>query len=90
MFCQNCGTKNEDGSLFCENCGAKLEVAVSVKAPLTGEAPVTPNTPVTGSVAPKLPNDTFEEEKPKKNFKINVLMLVAAVEAVLVIFAAVF
>ena len=90
MFCQNCGTKNEDGSLFCENCGAKLEVAVSVKAPLTGEAPVTPNTPVTGSVAPKLPNDTFEEEKPKKSFKINVLMLVAAVEAVLVIFAAVF
>lgn len=25
MFCQNCGTKNNDTSIFCENCGVKLE-----------------------------------------------------------------
>lgn len=28
MFCQNCGTKNNDVSIFCENCGAKLEKPV--------------------------------------------------------------
>lgn len=25
MFCQNCGTKNEDDAIFCEACGTKLE-----------------------------------------------------------------
>lgn len=24
MFCENCGTKLEDGTIFCENCGAKV------------------------------------------------------------------
>lgn len=28
MFCQNCGTKNNDASIFCENCGARLEKPV--------------------------------------------------------------
>lgn len=28
MFCQNCGTKNNDTSIFCENCGARLEKPV--------------------------------------------------------------
>lgn len=27
MFCNNCGTQNEDGSAFCMNCGTKLEAA---------------------------------------------------------------
>ena len=26
MFCEKCGTKNEDNSRFCEECGAALEV----------------------------------------------------------------
>lgn len=25
MFCENCGTKVEDGALFCPNCGARVE-----------------------------------------------------------------
>lgn len=25
MFCQNCGTKNEDDAIFCASCGTKLE-----------------------------------------------------------------
>lgn len=29
MFCQNCGTKNNDESIFCEECGTKLEKPVS-------------------------------------------------------------
>lgn len=24
VFCQNCGTKNEDGSAFCKECGASI------------------------------------------------------------------
>ncbi len=28
MFCSECGTKNEEGSLFCENCGTKIEQPV--------------------------------------------------------------
>lgn len=26
MFCSECGTKNEEGSMFCSNCGNKFEV----------------------------------------------------------------
>lgn len=40
MFCQNCGTKNEDTSLFCESCGAKLEPVVEEAAPVVEPAPV--------------------------------------------------
>lgn len=28
MFCSECGSKNENGSLFCENCGHKFEETV--------------------------------------------------------------
>ncbi|MEG0770726.1 MAG: WG repeat-containing protein [Clostridia bacterium] len=29
MFCEQCGTKNEDTSIFCENCGANLDMQKS-------------------------------------------------------------
>ena len=29
MFCENCGTKLEDGTLFCTNCGAKQSQAIA-------------------------------------------------------------
>lgn len=38
MFCENCGTKLEDGTLFCTNCGAKQEVP-EVAPEFTPEAP---------------------------------------------------
>ena len=27
MYCEKCGTLNEEGSKFCMNCGAKIEEA---------------------------------------------------------------
>lgn len=32
MFCPECGTKNEKGSMFCEKCGTKLEGSAPKKA----------------------------------------------------------
>lgn len=37
MFCTNCGSKFEDGSLFCPNCGTKVE---TIAQPLETETPV--------------------------------------------------
>ena len=37
MFCTECGTKIEDGSLFCPNCGAKL--AAATPEPAEAEKP---------------------------------------------------
>ena len=39
MFCENCGTKLEDGTLFCTNCGAKQDVP-EVAPEFTPEEPV--------------------------------------------------
>lgn len=35
MFCQNCGTKLDDGTVFCPNCGTKIE-DVNVAATQSG------------------------------------------------------
>ena len=37
MFCPNCGTNNDAGTLFCENCGTRLEPEAQPFAP---QAPV--------------------------------------------------
>ncbi len=39
MFCENCGTRVDDGAPFCPNCGSKMPVP---EAPAAPEAPVTP------------------------------------------------
>lgn len=43
MFCENCGTKLEDGTVFCTNCGAKQDVVPAVAPDFKpeGETPVT-------------------------------------------------
>lgn len=43
MFCQNCGTQNNDASVFCENCGAKLEKPVQPNVAAQQAQPVQPN-----------------------------------------------
>lgn len=88
MFCQNCGTQNTDSSMFCENCGAKLinvteQAAAPVEEATKTEAPVaeTPVTPVQQTAPAGV--------APKKPFPVSPLMIVAAVEAIVVIIAAV-
>lgn len=45
MFCENCGTKLEDGAVFCTNCGAKL--AQDVAPDFKPEENVAPEAPAT-------------------------------------------
>lgn len=47
MFCENCGTKLEDGSLFCPNCGQKQDanpVASNVGVANVGTSSYSTNT----------------------------------------------
>lgn len=78
MFCQNCGTKNNDSSVFCENCGAKLEKPVQPAQPTQ---PVQPAQPV----QPTQPVQPAKPEKPRK--PISKAWIVVAVEAVALITA---
>lgn len=65
MFCQNCGTKNNDASIFCENCGAKLEKPVDTvvqqtqpvqqEQPAQQTQPIQQTQPVQQPVKPKKP-----------------------------------
>lgn len=47
MFCQNCGTKNDEAAVFCESCGIKLEHPPV--APQPAPAPKVEAVPVTES-----------------------------------------
>ena len=50
MFCENCGTKLEDGTVFCTNCGAKQDVVPEVAPDFKPEVE-TPVTTVDEAVA---------------------------------------
>lgn len=45
MFCENCGTRVDDGSPFCPNCGNKMPVPEAPAAPVVPETPVAPEAP---------------------------------------------
>ena len=72
MFCQNCGTKNNDASVFCENCGAKLEKPVQQAQPIQQAQPVQQAQPI-------------RPAQPRK--PISKIMIAVAAEAVLLIAA---
>lgn len=79
MFCQNCGTKNNDASVFCENCGARLEKPVdvapqSVQQEQPVQQPVQQGQPVQQSV---------QQPKPKK--PVSKLVIAVAAEAVILV-----
>jgi len=80
MFCENCGSKLEDGSLFCTNCGAKQEVVENVSQVTTGFTPeqtATAAAPV--AAAPKEPFGAKIKKVPFYVWIIVAVVLVAAI-----------
>lgn len=84
MFCENCGTKLDDGALFCTNCGTKVttvEATSDFKAESVTESV---EAAVSGEMA-----DTSVDGKPEK--KVPVLgIIIAAAVAVVIIAGAIF
>lgn len=81
MFCQNCGTKNNDVSIFCENCGAKLEKPV---APEATQQPVQPaQQPVQPAQQSVQPTQQPVQPKPRKPIPKLVIAVIA--EAVVLV-----
>lgn len=44
MYCENCGTKNEDSARFCENCGTEMPATTTAEyiPPVQNPAPAAP------------------------------------------------
>lgn len=82
MFCQNCGTQNNDASVFCENCGAKLEKPVQPNVAAHQAQPVQPNM-AAQQAQPVQPMKPAQPKKPMSKawvvVAVEVIVLVAAV-----------
>ena len=56
MFCENCGTRVEDGQPFCPNCGNKMPVPEAPAAPAAPDNPgFDPNAAAPGYIPPAAP-----------------------------------
>ncbi len=94
MFCQNCGTQNEDNSLFCISCGAKLDVTPAVPvaeapaatpvAPAQPAQPAQPVAPAQSVAQPAAPK--VKSPLPLKSIIITAVELVIAIVAIIVFF----
>ncbi len=76
MFCEKCGTKNEDGAIFCENCGNKLIVEEFAKK----EKFTAPNLNSEGGE-----NRAVTIEKKPMSLKTKIILIVVFVLAVALI-----
>ncbi len=76
MFCEKCGTKNEDGAIFCENCGNKLIVEEFAKK----EKFTAPNLNSEGGE-----NRAVTIEKKPMSLKNKIILIVVLVLAVLLV-----
>lgn len=83
MFCNNCGTKNEDGDMFCMSCGARLTAVeqptpqpIQQSVPQPVQQPVQQSQPV---YAPPVAAVTSKEDGVKAVRAISVLLAVATV-----------
>lgn len=84
MFCQKCGTQNEDVARFCDNCGAPLELGGSSNQQ-GGAAPVAPTAPVAEPAAAGFYPTPEPVNAPdsKKFVKIAIAAVIAIVVVVL-------
>ncbi len=80
MFCENCGTKLEDGALFCTNCGAK-QSAPEVAPGFTPEANSAAPSPAS-SPAPAAPKASFGETIKKVPVYAWIIIAVVIVAAI--------
>ena len=85
MFCQNCGTQAEEGTLFCKNCGASLGTPAQQQPPQQNYyAPQQPYTqPQYGQGVPSAQVPV----KKKKKGGLIALIIVLALVAVLIVAA---
>lgn len=85
MFCENCGTKNQDGAVFCENCGTKLVQPQ--------DAQQTQAEPQVNQVPPMQAAPQYQQfaqpKAPKKPFKLTPAIIIPVIAAVVVIIAAI-
>lgn len=92
MFCEKCGTKNDDNAKFCEKCGAAIEVFEAVYAGSGGESGTFENKDNGGFVAPNAGYDGdfdmgYESggyKAPKKSMSLKNKILLVLVGAVVV------
>lgn len=80
MFCENCGTKNPEGTLYCENCGAKM-IADENPYPASAPQPEYNN----NSFAPDFNKNTSAPEKQmsvKSKITLIIVLVIAAAAAV--------
>lgn len=83
MFCQNCGTQNDDAAVFCCSCGARLEKDAQQSK---STAPVQPETP-TQQAAPVQPVKKAPKKKMKPAVKVTIIVCAVVVCAAVALVA---
>ena len=75
MFCRQCGTRNEEGSLFCESCGARMIVPKQERLvrPLEESAQRQKRTINNRSLSKSYDVAETEERKPNKRKKPSII-----------------
>lgn len=86
MFCPDCGTKAEDGSVFCENCGASLFDGASASVAPMPSSPPSANEPVMAPPAQPMQQMPIQK-KSKAPLIIVVVVLVLVIAGIAIAFA---
>ena len=86
MFCPDCGTKVEEGSVFCENCGASLLDDAGASAVQMPPSPPYANQPV--MIPPAQPVQQMPaQKKSKAPLIIVIVVLVLVIAGIAIAFA---
>lgn len=96
MYCEKCGTQNEEGVKFCSSCGSPMETSEEttvVEEAITTEEAAEEQPAMEETVQEEVVTDIdadeeIIEEEPKKDIKKLVSVIVAAVLVIVLVFAA--